>query len=48
MAGESEFVLNEATLQGISECLAKGNVPVRVTEVGLGADSRLDSPYLYD
>lgn len=48
MAGESEFYLDESTMQGIRECLDKGNTPVRVTEVELGDAIRLDQPYLYD
>jgi hypothetical protein len=48
MAGESEFYLDESTMQGIRECLDKGNTPVRVTEVDLSEESRLDRPYLYD
>jgi hypothetical protein len=47
MAGEADFHLDESTMQGIRECLAKGNTPVRVTEVGL-EEIRLDGPYLYD
>jgi hypothetical protein len=48
MAGEGNFYLDESTIQGIIECLAKGNTPVRVTEADLGAEHRLEVPYLYD
>lgn len=48
VAGESEFYLDESIMQGIRECLDKGNTPVRVTEADLGAELRLDQPYLYD
>jgi hypothetical protein len=47
MAGE-DFHLDEATMQGIRECLDKGNTPVRVSEVDLSADSQVIKPYLYD
>jgi hypothetical protein len=48
MAREDEFYLDESTMQGIRECLDKGNTPVRVTEVDLGQEQRLENPYLYD
>jgi hypothetical protein len=48
MAGEADFFLDETTMQGIRECLDKGNTPVRVTEVELDEVHRLDRPYLYD
>jgi len=48
MAGEGDFYLDEATMQGIRECLDKGNAPVRVTEVDLDEHSRFIKPYLYD
>jgi hypothetical protein len=48
MAKEDEFYLDETTMQGIRECLDKGNTPVRVHEVDLGAESRIGDGYLYD
>lgn len=48
MAGEADFYLDESTMQGIRECLDKGNTPVRVSEVDLGEELRLEGPYLYD
>jgi hypothetical protein len=48
MAGESEFYLDESVMQGIRECLDKGNTPVRVTEADLGEAHPLEQPYLYD
>lgn len=47
MAGE-DFYLDESTMQGIRECLDKGNAPVRVHEVELGHDSKVIKPYDYD
>jgi hypothetical protein len=47
MAGE-DFYLDESTMQGIRECLDKGNTPVRVSEVDLSEDSQFIKPYLYD
>jgi hypothetical protein len=48
MTEESDFYLDESTMQGIRECLDKGNTPVRVTEADLGEESLIDQPYLYD
>jgi hypothetical protein len=48
MAEEADFYLDESTMQGIRECLDKGNTPVRVTEVDFAAESRLVKPYQYD
>jgi hypothetical protein len=48
MAREPDFHLDESTMQGIRECLDKGNTPVRITEVEVGDEVRLDKPYLYD
>jgi hypothetical protein len=48
MAEEADFHLDESTMQGIRECLANGNTPVRVTEVDFSAEPRLGDPYLYD
>lgn len=45
---EDDFYLDESTMQGIRECLDRGNTPVRVTEVDLGEHDRLIKPYLYD
>ena len=46
MAGKDFY--DESTMQGIRECLDKGNTPVRVTEVDLGEDNQFIKPYLYD
>jgi hypothetical protein len=48
MAAEPNFYLDETTMQGIRECLDKGNTPVRVSEVDLGEESPLERPYEYD
>jgi hypothetical protein len=48
MTEEPDFYLDESTMQGIRECLDKGNTPVRVTEADLGEESLIDQPYLYD
>jgi hypothetical protein len=48
MAAEPEFYLDESTMQGIRECLDKGNSPVRVTEVDFAGESKLVKPYYYD
>jgi hypothetical protein len=48
VAGESDFHLDESVMQGIRECLDKGNTPVRVTEADLGGEHALEIPYLWD
>jgi len=48
MAKDRDFYLDESTMQGIRECLDKGNTPVRVTDVDLGDDAASIGPYLYD
>lgn len=48
MAKEHDFYLDESTMQGIRECLDKGNTPVRVTDVDLSDDAVSIGPYLYD
>jgi hypothetical protein len=48
MAKNGDFYLDESVMQGIRECLDKGNTPVRVTEVDLGHDTVDIKPYLYD
>jgi hypothetical protein len=48
MARDGDFYLDESTMQGIRECLDKGNTPVRVSDVDLGDDPVSIKPYLYD
>jgi len=47
MAEESEY-LDTAKLEAIQECLAKGNLAVRVSEVDFAETGRLTDPYQYD
>jgi hypothetical protein len=48
MSEEADFYLDESTMQGIRECLDKGNTPVRIGEADFGEEPRLGDPYLYD